>query len=63
MQVEGELTVYWKGMPVTYTACDYDSDKITTMLRQRFCKGMLLNVLLSTLNDMGFRVQLGDQRG
>ncbi len=62
-QVEGEPMVYWKGMPVTFTTCDYDLDKITTMLRQRFCMGMPPNMLPQTLTEMRFRVQLGDQRG
>ncbi len=63
MQVEGELTVYWKGMPVMFTTCDYDSYKINAALKQKFCMGMPANRLPWTLTEMGFRVQLGDSRG
>ncbi len=46
MQVEGESTVYWKGLPMTFTACDYDTDEITTSLKHKFCMGMPANALL-----------------
>ncbi len=45
MQVEGELTVYWKGLPMTFTTCDYDTDEITASLKHKFCMGMPANVL------------------
>ncbi len=46
MQVKGQPTVYWKGLPITFTTCDYDTDKITASLKQKFCMGMPANVLL-----------------
>ncbi len=48
MQVEGQPTIYWKGLPITFTTCDYDSDEIMMLLKQKFCMGMALNVLLWT---------------
>ncbi len=46
MQVEGQPTVYWKGLPITLTTCDYDTDEITTSLKEKFCMGMPANMLL-----------------
>ncbi len=63
MQVEGEPTVCWRGMPVMYTACNYDSDEIAAALKHKFCMGMLVNRLLRTLTELGFRVRLGDLSG
>ncbi len=63
MQVEGQPTVYWKGLPITFTTCDYDSDEIMMSLKQKFCMGMPANTLLSTLTQMGFKVWLGDVGG
>ncbi len=45
MQVEGEPTIYWRGLHMTYTTCDYDMDKIMTLLKHRFCMGLLANAL------------------
>ncbi len=63
MQVEGQPTIYWKGLPKTFTTCDYDSDEIMTLLNEKFCMGMPPNVLPQTLTKMGYRVQLGDPGG
>ncbi len=54
MQVEGELTVYCKGMLATFTTCDYDLDEITAALKQKFCMGMPVNRPPRTLIEMGF---------
>ncbi len=62
-QVEGEPTIYWRGLPMTYTTCDYDSDEIMAVLKHKFCMGMSANALPRTLKTMGFNVQLGDTRG
>ncbi len=63
MQVEGQLTIYWKGLPITFTTCDYDSDEIMMQLKQKFCMDMPANALPWTLTQMGFRVWLGDAGG
>ncbi len=57
MQVEGQPTVYWKGLPITFTTCDYDSDEITRQLKTA---DMPANALPRTLIQMGFKVRLGD---
>ncbi len=45
MQVEGQLTMYWKGLPKTFTTCDYDSAEIMKLLTEKFCMGMPPNAL------------------
>ncbi len=54
MQLEGELTVYWKGLPITFTTCDYDTDEIMASLKQKFCMGMPANTLPNSDNH-GFQ--------
>ncbi len=63
MQVEGQPMIYWKGLPKTFTTCDYNSDEIMMLLHQKFCMGMPLNVLPRTLTELGFRVRLGNAGG
>ncbi len=63
MQVEGELTIYWKGLPKTFTTCDYDSDELTTLLTEKFCMGMPSNALTRPLAQIGYRPHLGDLPG
>ncbi len=63
MQVEGEPTVYWKGLPKTFTTCDYDSDELSTLLTEKFCMGMPSNTLSRILTQMGYRPRLGDPPG
>ncbi len=60
MQVEGEPTVYWKGLPKTFATCDYDSDELNTLLTENFCLGMPAHALSRTLTQWGYRPHLGD---
>ncbi len=49
MQVEGEPTVYWKGLPKTFTTCDYNSDELSTLFHEKFCMGLLAHALARTM--------------
>ncbi len=59
-QVEGKLTVYWKGLPKTFTVNDYNSDEIDTLLTENFCMGLPSYMLSRTLTQWGYRPQLGN---
>ncbi len=59
MQVEGEPTVYWKGLPKMFTVNDYDSDKVDMLLTENFTMGLPSYMLSRTLTQWGYRPQLG----
>ncbi len=63
MRVERGPSDHWEGLPLTRTACDYDSDELDALFVRIFCMGLPPPALQRTLNQWGYRSFLGNLPG